>query len=268
MNKETIIQAHNLAAGYAGKSVWKQADFSIGKGDFVGVLGPNGAGKTTLFRLLLGLIKPLSGELSVFGQEPRRGNPRIGYVPQRHPVDSETMIEALEIVRLGLSGNRWGFDSPREARNGRDEALAAIESVGAKSLAHRPLGLLSGGEQQRVFLAQALVGNPDILLLDEPLANLDIRRESEMVELIQSIVKSLGVTVLLIVHNINPLLPVLNRVMYIANGRVATGNPGDVLNSQALSALYDSPVEVLRDSRGRIAIVGADEGAHHHDYHE
>lgn len=179
MNTETIIQAQNLAAGYAGKSVWKQADFSIAKGDFVGVLGPNGAGKTTLFRLLLGLIQPISGELSIFGHRPKRGNPRIGYVPQRHSVDSETMIEALEIVRLGLTGNRWGFDSPTEAKSGRDEAFAAIEAVGASALAHRPLGLLSGGEAQRIFLAQALVGNPDILLLDEPLANLDIRRESE-----------------------------------------------------------------------------------------
>jgi zinc/manganese transport system ATP-binding protein len=268
MNKETIIQAKNLTAGYAGKSVWKQADFSIAKGDFVGVLGPNGAGKTTLFRLLLGLIQSISGELSVLGEQPKRGNPRIGYVPQRHSVDSETMIEALEIVRLGFTGNRWGFDSPTEAKSGRDEAFAAIEAVGAMALAHRPLGLLSGGEAQRIFLAQALVGNPDILLLDEPLANLDIRRETEMVELIQSIVKSRGVTVLLIAHNINPLLPALNRVMYVANGLVATGNPGDVLNSEALSVLYDSPVEVLRDSRGRIAIVGAEEGAHHHDHHE
>ena len=266
MTKDEIVKATDLAAGYAGKSVWKQADFSISKGDFVGVLGPNGAGKTTLFRLLLGLISPISGSVSVFGEQPRRGNPRIGYVPQRHNIDSETMIEALEIVRLGLSGNRWGFDLPKEARHGREQALAAIDAVGAHALAHRPLGALSGGEAQRIFLAQALVGNPDILLLDEPLANLDIRRESEMVELIQEVVRSRGVTVLLIAHNINPLLPALNRVMYVANGQVATGNLGDVLNSEALSRLYGSPVEVLRDSRGRIAIVGAEEGAHHHDH--
>jgi len=268
MNKESIIQAKNLTGGYKGKAVWKQADFSIAKGDFVGVLGPNGGGKTTLFRLLLGLIPPISGELSVFGEKPARGNPRIGYVPQRHSIDSETNIEALEIVRLGLNGNRFGFDSPAQAKQSRKEALEALHAVGAQNLAHRSIGSLSGGESQRVFLAQALVGKPDILLLDEPLANLDIRRESEMVELIASVVRARGVTVLLIAHNINPLLPALNRVMYVANGRVATGNPGDVLNSEALSALYDSPVEVLKDSRGRIAIVGAEEGAHHHDHHD
>jgi zinc/manganese transport system ATP-binding protein len=245
--------------------VWKEATFSIEKGEFVAVLGPNGAGKTTLFRLLLGLSKPVEGSVSIFGSKPNRGNARIGYVPQRHAVDPEIVIEALEVVRLGACPGQWGFDSPAQARLERAGALEALRAVDAEALAHRPLGKLSGGELQRVFLAQALAGNPELLLLDEPLANLDIRREGEMVQLIERIVKSRDVTVLLIAHNINPLLPVLDRVMYVANGRVATGEPGAVLNSESLSKLYDAPVEVLRDSRGRIAIIGAEEGAHHHE---
>jgi zinc/manganese transport system ATP-binding protein len=266
MMENGIIIADGLTAGYGESIVWKDATFSIRKGEFVGVLGPNGAGKSTLFRLLLGLSQPQSGALSIFGKKPKRGDQKIGYVPQRHSVDPEMTIEALEIVRLVSCGSRWGFDLPADARQERLEALKALRDVGAEELAHRPLGQLSGGELQRVFLAQALAGNPELLLLDEPLANLDIRREGELVQLVKQIVETRGVTVLLIAHNINPLLPVLDRVMYVANGHIATGQPGDVLNSESLSKLYAAPIEVLRDSRGRIAIIGAEEGVHHHQH--
>jgi zinc/manganese transport system ATP-binding protein len=260
-----VISARDLSAGYGNRIVWDDATFSIKKGEFVGILGPNGAGKTTLFRLLLGLAQPRQGQLELFGQKPKRGNPRIGYVPQRHAVDQELAIEALEIVRLGACAGTWGFDLPGETGRERQKALEALKDVGAEDLAHRPLGALSGGELQRVFLAQALSGDPELLLLDEPLANLDIRRESELVQLIQRVVRSRGVTALLIAHNINPLLPVLDRVVYVANGRVATGTPQEILTSETLSKLYDTSVEVLRDSRGRIAIVGAEEGHLHHE---
>ncbi len=260
-----IITAKNLSAGYGEKTVWRNADFSVRKGEFVGVLGPNGAGKTTLLRLLLGLAEPQSGTLAIFGEKPRRGDPRIGYVPQRHLVDEDLAIEALEVVRLVSCPSHWGFDLPKRARAERAKALEALRDVGALELAHRPLGSLSGGELQRVFLAQAISGNPEILLLDEPLANLDIRREAELVRLIQNVVQKRGATALLIAHNINPLLPVLDRVLYVAGGRVATGTPAEILTSESLSKLYDTEVEVLRDSRGRVAIVGAEEKSDHHD---
>jgi zinc/manganese transport system ATP-binding protein len=199
--------------------------------------------------------------LSIFGKPPRRGNPRIGYVPQRHPIDSETGIEALELVRLGLCGSHWGTGF---AKQGTDEALNVLRAVGAGELAHRPLGMLSGGELQRIFLAEALIGRPDLLLLDEPLANLDMRRESDFVQLIDDVVRSHGVTVLLIAHNINPLLPVLDRVIYVANGQITNGKPSEVLTSQSLTDLYGIPIEVLKDSRGRIAIIGMDEPPEHH----
>lgn len=258
-----IIEAKDLEGGYAAHAVWGDASFSIGQGEFVAVLGANGSGKTTLFRMLLGLARPRKGSLAVLGEAPHLGNPRIGYVPQRHPIDEETGIEALQLVRLGVDGNRWGFGMGR--RRATDEAMAALRTVGAEELAHRPLGVLSGGELQRVFLAEALVGKPDLLLLDEPLANLDMRRESDFVRLINDVVRSRNVTVLLIAHNINPLLPVLDRVIYVANGHVATGAPAEVLNSASLSALYGMSIEVLKDSQGRIAIIG-DEDTPHHDH--
>jgi zinc/manganese transport system ATP-binding protein len=264
MSKTAVITAADLAAGYPENEVWHSANLRIGQGEFIGVLGPNGAGKTTFFRLLLGLTTPLRGELAVFGKRPSRGNPAIGYVPQRHHIDGEMGIEALELVRFGLIGNRWGIGRMNE---GRDEARAALHSVGGEELANRPLGALSGGELQRVFLAEALAGKPDLLLLDEPLANLDIRRESEAVQLINQVVRSRGITALLTAHNVNPLLPVLDNVIYIANGRVTMGKPADVFTSESLSRLYDTPVEVVRDSRGRIAIIGTEDPAHHHERH-
>ena len=260
---DVVITAKNLSGGYSNKSVWKDANFSIKSGEFIAVLGPNGAGKTTLFRLLLGLTKPTQGTLSIFDKAPARGNPRIGYVPQRHQIDDETTIEAVELVRLGSDGRKWGMSFSDESYK---EAFAALEIVGARELAHRPLGALSGVELQRIFLAQALVGKPDLLLLDEPLANLDIRRESDFVQLINGVVRSQGVTALLIAHNINPLLPVLDRVMYIANGHIAAGKPKEVLTSESLTNLYGTPVEVLHDSRGRLAVIGVEEPAHHHEH--
>ncbi|MDA4115416.1 MAG: ABC transporter ATP-binding protein [Thaumarchaeota archaeon] len=254
-----LITAENLTAGYPRKTVWQNANFAFGRGEFVAVIGPNGAGKTTLFRLLLGLQQPISGSIKIFGSPPKRGNPQIGYVPQRHIVDSETNIESLELVRLGLSGKKWGFN-PFVHRD-REAAFAALESVGATELAHRPLGVLSGGELQRIFLAEALVSKPDILLLDEPLSNLDLRRETDMLHLVNDVVRTQGVTALLIAHNINPLLPHLDEVVYVANGKIATGKPSEVLTSESLTALYGVQVEVLRDPHGNVAIIGIEE--HH-----
>jgi zinc/manganese transport system ATP-binding protein len=254
-----LISGVNVAAGYREKTVWEHADFEFGRGEFVAVIGPNGAGKTTLFRLLLGLQPPLDGTLKIFGEDPKRGSPRIGYVPQRHAIDSETNIEALELVRLGLSGKKWGFN-PFNHRD-REGAFEALKAVDALDLAHRSLGVMSGGELQRIFLAEALVSNPDVLLLDEPLSNLDLRRETELLHLVDDVVRKRSVTALLIAHNINPLLPHLDKVMYIANGKVAMGKPSEVLTSESLTALYGVEVEVLRDPHGNVAIIGIEE--HH-----
>jgi zinc/manganese transport system ATP-binding protein len=259
--KSEIIQAENLAAGYQGNVVWQNASFSIDRGEFVAIIGPNGAGKTTLFRMLLGLQPPVGGQVKIFGQLPSKGNPKIGYVPQRHSVDSEMTIESLELVRLGFSGKRWGFGLFSQKNADRKAALEALQAVGAEELAQRSLGVLSGGELQRVFLAEALVSNPEVLLLDEPLSNLDIRREKELLQLVNNVVRSRKVTALLIAHNINPILPYLDKVIYIANGKVATGRPDEVITSERLSALYGVHIEVLHDSRGNIAIIGVE------DYH-
>ncbi len=256
-----LIVAENVTAGYREKVVWRGASFTIGRGEFVAVIGPNGAGKTTLFRMLLGLQPALAGSIKILGSPPKRGNTRIGYVPQRHTIDSDTNIESQELVRLGLSGGHWGLNP--FSHQDTEAAKKALEEVGAEDIAQRPLGVLSGGELQRIFLAEALVGKPDLLLLDEPLSNLDIRRETELLHLVNNVVRTQGVTALLIAHNINPLLPHLDKVIYIANGKVATGTPLQILTSESLSDLYGIQVEVLRDPHGNVAIIGIEE--HHGD---
>ncbi|MCI4332838.1 MAG: metal ABC transporter ATP-binding protein [Thermoplasmata archaeon] len=253
----TVVRAERLDAGFRDKAVWTNASFEIERGEFVAVIGPNGAGKTTLFRMLLGLQRPLAGALTVFGESPRRGNRRIGYVPQRHSVDIDTHIDCDSFVRLGVTGTRWGPGLPNRAD--RDAAAAALASVGAGELAHKCIGTLSGGELQRIFLAEAMVGDPEMLLLDEPLSNLDLRRSRDLVALVSGLVESHHVTTLLVAHDINPLIQRLDKVVYIANGRVATGTPAEVLTSESLTALYGVPVEVLHDSRGNLVIVGAEE---------
>jgi zinc/manganese transport system ATP-binding protein len=260
-----LLKAKNLSAGYNGMPIWQDASFEVSSGDFIGLLGPNGAGKTTLFNQILGLSKPISGSLTVFDKPASRGNVRIGYVPQRRDIDSESRLAAIEYVRMGINGTKWGFSLPTQAASERHQALRALEIVDAGYLATKPLSKLSGGEAQRVLLAQALIGKPDLLLLDEPLANLDIRRGTELVKLISSIVKSQKIAVMLIAHDINPLLHVINRIIYIANGKIVSGDPGKIITTKNLSKLYGAPVEVLHDSKGRLAVLGVEEAVHHHD---
>jgi len=250
------IRANHVQVGFRNKVVWHDATFEVRRGEFTAVIGPNGAGKTTLFRLLLGLQRPSFGSLEVLGAPPRRGNRRIGYVPQRHTIDNETHVAADALVRLGATGSRWGPGFSYRAQ--REAAAEALDAVGASELGSKSLGSLSGGELQRVFLAEAIVGNPEMLLLDEPLSNLDIRRSRELVEVVHHLVQSRHVTTLLVAHDINPLIECLDKVVYIANGHVATGPPESVLTSSSLSELYGVPVEVLHDSRGNIVIVGGE----------
>ncbi|MGD0728869.1 MAG: ABC transporter ATP-binding protein [Candidatus Micrarchaeaceae archaeon] len=257
--REDIVEVKNLTIGYKDKIVWKDASFSVKRGEFVAVIGPNGAGKTTMFRLLLGLQQQIKGTIKVFDDRPRRGNSKIGYIPQRHTIDNDTNIECIELVRLAYSGNKWGFSlSSQEEKKLAYDTLAA---VGATELANKSLGSLSGGELQRIFLAEALVSNPEMLLLDEPLSNLDIKRIKDLVSLMNTVVKSRNVTAFLVAHDINPLIQFLDKVIYIANGKVATGTPEEVLTSKRLTALYGTRVEVLHDSKGNIVVVGAE------DYH-
>jgi len=261
-----VIEASGLASGYGRKIIWSGADFSVGAGEFLTVLGPNGAGKSTLLRMVLGLLAPAGGTLRVFGGPPERGNPAIGYVPQRRALDPDLAISAEDIVGLGVDGHRWGVRVSRRAGRQRREAVAeSLDAVGAAGFARRAVGRLSGGEQQRLQLAQALVTHPRLLLLDEPLASLDLRSQQAVSQLVADLRAEQGFAVVLVTHDINPVLPVTDRVMYIAGGSLCIGTPDEVITSENLSRLYQAEVEVLTDSRGRVFVVGLEaETAHPH----
>jgi len=248
----------------------------VGPGEFVALLGANGSGKSTLLKAALGALPLESGAASVLGAAPGEARRSIGYLPQRRAFDAGMRLRGWDIVRLGLDGDRWGLpvrlpwgEGRMRARQASERIAEAIAMVGAEAYAARAIGECSGGEQQRLLIAQALVGRPELFLLDEPLDSLDLPNQAAVAALVAKLCRSTGVAVLLVAHDVNPLLPYLDRVVYLARGRAVEGSVEEVITSETLSALYGVPVEVLRASDGRLVVVGQPEPpAHHHDRHE
>jgi zinc/manganese transport system ATP-binding protein len=252
-----------------GRAVWSDVSLCIRPGQFAAVLGPNGAGKSTLLKAILGLLPLEAGSATVLGRPPGEANPLIGYLPQRHSFDAAARIRGVDLVRLGLDGARWGIPLPtRASAEARRRVSEAIGLVGASAYAERPIGRLSGGEQQRLLIAQALVRRPQLLLLDEPLDSLDLPNQGAVSALLARISRDEQVTVMLVAHDVNPILGYLDRVVYLGLGGAASGAPRDVITSETLSRLYETPIEVLSTSDGRLVVVGQPEPpAHHTDRH-
>jgi zinc/manganese transport system ATP-binding protein len=251
----SVVSLEHVQVSLGGKVIQDDMSFSIEDGEYIAVLGPNGAGKSTLLKVLLGLIHPATGRVEVLGGAPGKRNAHIGYVPQFRAIESDMTLRGREVVRFGLDGNRWGIGLPSRARRERIDQV--LREVDARELAEQPIGRLSGGERQRLLIAQALLTDPRLLLLDEPLANLDLSREQEIIGLVRRICRSRGVAVLFVTHGINPLLPDVDRVLYLASGKSAIGTPQAVITKERLSALYGSPVEVVK-ALGRVFVVGAE----------
>ena len=259
---DLAIELQHAAVRLNGHAVWSGADLEIGAGEFVAILGPNGAGKSTLLKALLGVVPLSAGTARVFGRTVRRGNNEVGYLPQRRRFDPDLRIRAIDLVRLGLDGDRFGVPLP--SRSERQKVGEMVELVGATAYAKRPIGELSGGEQQRILIAQALVTGARMLMLDEPLDSLDLTNQQAVSDLIRSICQRHGVTVLLVAHDINPILPFVDRVVYIAGGHLLCGRPQEVIRTETLTRLYGAPIEVLRTSDGRIVVVGQHEAVSYH----
>jgi zinc/manganese transport system ATP-binding protein len=257
------ILVEDASVNLGGRTIWQQVQLAVQPGEFLAILGPNGAGKSTLLKAILGLIPLNAGKITILGHAARRGNVAIGYVPQRRHFESDVHIRGRSIVRLGLDGGHWGlpipFIQPRKAHAATVRVQEAIELVGASAYADRPIGELSGGEQQRLLIAQALVTRPQILALDEPLDSLDLRNQQGVAAVIRQISRETGATVLLVAHDVNPILSALDRVVYVARGQVAVGTPEEVITTERLSQLYNTPIEVLHASDGRIVVVGQPE---------
>ncbi len=271
-----VVEFDRATIGIGGHSVLRDVSFAIRTGEFIGVLGPNGAGKTTLMRSILGLLPPSAGTLRVFGRAPQRGDRSIGYLPQVRTVLPDLRVRGLDFIGSSLNGDRWGLPSLSADERGMIEQT--LQAVGAGELARRPLSEMSGGERQRLLLAQALIGDPKLLLLDEPLISLDARHQEVAIDVVRSVCRERGITVLFSAHELNQLLGTLDRVLYLGNGQAVLGTVNEVITAPVLSQLYGTDIQVVRAegnifvmSRGRDIEVtdhqhdhGEGHGHHHH----
>jgi zinc/manganese transport system ATP-binding protein len=254
---EPILSVRGVGVRLVGRQILEDVSFAIAPGQFTGLIGSNGAGKTTLLRVILGLQAPNAGTVLLGGRPRSRRESAIGYVPQKFLLDPDMPMRARDLVALGLDGNRLGFARPSRAR--RELVERALTSVGAGGYADARVGTLSGGEQQRVLIAHALIGKPRLLLLDEPLANLDLGGADEVVALLSGIAKRERIAVLISAHEMNPLVSAMDRIVYLAGGRAASGTTEEVVRADVLSALYGHHVDVLRVHGRLLVVAGAGE---------
>ncbi|HEY5166443.1 MAG TPA: ABC transporter ATP-binding protein [Pseudolabrys sp.] len=240
----TIVELDHATIRIGGRIVLADASFSINAGEFIGVLGPNGAGKTTLMRAILGLLPPSAGRVRVFGRAPQRGDQAIGYLPQLRTVLPDLRVRGLDFIASSMHGERWGLPWHAHAdRRMIDDTLAA---VGARELSQRPMCDMSGGERQRLLLAQSLIGSPKLLLLDEPLISLDARHQEVAIDVVRKVCRERGITVLFSAHELNQLLGTLDRVLYLGNRQAVLGHVDDVVTAPVLSRLYGTDINVVR----------------------
>jgi len=266
-----VVELNNAAIKLGGRNILKDTSFAIRPGEFIGVLGPNGAGKTTLMRAILGLIPPSEGRVLVFGRAPLRGDPAIGYLPQVRTVLPDLRVRGRDFIGASLHGERWGL--PHLDRHDRAAIATTLDAVGAHELAERPLAEMSGGERQRLLLAQALLGEPKLLLLDEPLISLDARHQEVVIDVVRKVCRERGITVLFSAHELNQLIGTLDRVLYLGNGQAALGTVDEVVTAPVLSRLYGTDIRVVHAgghifvmSRGRDVEADAHQHDHGHDH--
>ncbi len=249
---DEILSVEHLTVSLHGRVILDDVSFALRRGEFTGLIGSNGVGKTTLLRAILGLQPYEAGTISVNGEPRRRHHAAIGYVPQKIALDSDVPLRVVDFVTLGLDAERWGLRRRSAAQRARVTDM--LEAVGASHLASKRLSELSGGEQQRVFIAHALVREPHVLLLDEPLANLDPRNVQEIVALLHRLARDHDVAILLSAHEMNALLPVMDRVVYLTGGHCASGPTSEVVRTDVLSALYGHHVDVVQ-IHGRVFVI-------------
>lgn len=245
---EAALELEHVGVSLSDRQVLRDVSLRLAPGEFCALIGANGSGKTTLLRAILGFIALKSGRIA-------SSRAAIGYVPQKIELDPGLPLRARDVVALGLDGARLGMRLPSRAREARVRQM--LEAVGAAEFAEQRVGALSGGQQQRVLLAHALVRRPRLLLLDEPLANLDVRSAAEIVALLRRLSTESATAVLLSAHDMNPLLPAIDRIVYLAGGYAVSGKAEEVMRTEVLSGLYGYHVDVLR-VHGRVVVVAAE----------
>ena len=265
-DREVLLSLTNVSVSRSKQQILQNVNLEIKNGEFYGLIGPNGAGKTTLLKLILGFISQDEGQIEIGTSTEARHRLTIGYVPQKIEFDRDIPLRARDLVALGMDGHKFGislFDKKKRAL-----VNDILQAVSAYEFADARIGELSGGQQQKIMIAHALVSNPKILLLDEPLANLDLKSQHEVIELVNKLRTEQDISILFSAHDMNPLMDVMDKIIYIANGRIAVGKVDEIVTGKNLTLLYGYPVDVLKYNGRLIVLTGNETEGLHHELHD
>jgi zinc/manganese transport system ATP-binding protein len=264
--QEAVLKIENATLAFGDRVLWQDLNIEVQPHEFIAVIGSNGSGKTSLIKAILGQEPLTAGSIKLAGAPVERGSAKIGYIPQNRAQDGEWPVRAKDLVRFGLDGHKWGIGwfLSKTARDARAKVKRTLASVEASALANKTVGKLRGGELQRLRVGQAVIGSPDLILADEPLSALDLHQQRTVAELLETERREHNAAVLFVTHDVNPILGMVDRVLYLANGQFRIGTPDEVLRSEVLSELYGTAVDVVRN-QGRIVVVGVHEHDHHPD---
>ena len=245
----SVVRADGLTLGYRHRTIVRDLSFEIRAREILGIVGPNGCGKTTLLRTILGLLKPLHGRID------RDPSLVISYVPQRDRLDTMLPVTSFEVVLMGRAARCGALQRPRGTD--RDATRQALARVGVEPLGPHLFRTLSGGQQQRVLLARALAAEPDVLVLDEPTAGMDVAGEAAVIEFLRDLNRTHGLTILIVTHLLPLVLNFATSIMLMGNGTILHGAVDDVLQEERLSALYGVPIRLGRVGGQRTLVVAS-----------
>ena len=258
----SVLKVSNASLAFGEQAIWSHLNFEVQPGEFIAIIGANGSGKSMLLKSILGQQSLSSGSIELLGKKTGFGSREIGYIPQHRILGTDLPLRVIDAVRFGLDGHKFGLPLPSKAL--KIKAMQALEAVDAEHLADKPVGQLSGGEMQRVRVAQAVISKPSLVLADEPLSALDLHHQGVVSELIHAQASEQKAAVLFVTHDVNPIIDYVDRVLYLAQGNYSIGTPDEVLRSEVLSKLYGSEIDVVRN-QGRVVVLGTHDHNHHQD---
>lgn len=267
-----VLSIRDASMAFGDRELWSHLNLEVQPHEFIAVIGSNGSGKSTLLKAILGQQPLSAGGIQVLGRSvgskrAQRGRRRIGYIPQNRAMDADLRLRGRDLLHFGLDGHEFGLPHlpfSRHSRQHKKRVAQMIEAIGADEFAGKTVGTLSGGELQRLRVGQAVIGEPRLILADEPLSALDPQQQKTIADLLNRERREHEAAVLFVTHDVNPVLDMVDRVLYLANGKFSIGTPDEVLRSEVLSELYGTPIDVVRN-QGRIVVLGTHEHDHHPD---